>query len=146
MLQSFFHLNRLFQPIRLSFHTQHVFRKACQCMDGFTDSSVLVCYYHHSCHRSGRTSLLMVTDQIQSVSRSICIRQSICLHAISFIIRFIGSMLYTDNICLADDLIYTYEYCTCAYQLFSRFSCLAAPEAAHLELSGHRPACSTLNY
>ena len=74
-------------------------------------------------------------------------------------------MLYTDNICLADDLIYTYEYCTyqyeinrypralqsiianfCAYRLFSRFLRLATPEAAHLELSGHRPACSTLNY
>ena len=74
-------------------------------------------------------------------------------------------MLYTDNIYLADDLIYVYEYCTYqyeisrypralqsvtadfyAYRLLSRFSRLAAPEAAHLELSGHRPACSTLNY
>ena len=74
-------------------------------------------------------------------------------------------MLYTDNIYLADDLIYTYEYYTCQYEinrypralqsvtadfcgyrLFSRFSRLAAPKAAHLELSGQRPACSTLNY
>ena len=74
-------------------------------------------------------------------------------------------MLYTDNICLANDLIYIYEYCTyqyeinCypqalqsvtadfyAYRLFSRFSRLAALEAAHLELFGHRSACSTLNY
>ena len=74
-------------------------------------------------------------------------------------------MLYTDNICLAKDLIYTYEYCTCqyeinlypralqsvtvdfyAYRLFNRSSHMAALEAAHLELSGHRPACSTLNY
>ena len=35
-------------------------------------------------YRSDRTSLLMVTNQIQSVCRSIGIRQSICLHAISF--------------------------------------------------------------
>ena len=35
-------------------------------------------------YRFGRTSLLMVTDQIQSVCRPIGIRQSICLHAISF--------------------------------------------------------------
>ena len=74
-------------------------------------------------------------------------------------------MLYTGNIYLADDLIYTYEYYTYqyeingypralqsvtanfyAYRLFSRFSRLAAPEAAHFELSRHRPACSTLNY
>ena len=32
----------------------------------------------------------------------------------------------------------------CAYRLFSRFSRLAAPEAAYLELSGHIPACSIL--
>ena len=63
-------------------------------------------------------------------------------------------MIYTGNIHLADDLIYIYVYCTyqhkinhypqalhsvtadfCAYRLFSRFSRLAAPEAAHLELS-----------
>ena len=74
-------------------------------------------------------------------------------------------MLYTDNIFLADDLMYTYEYCTYqyeinrypralqfviadffAYQLFNHSSRMAAPEAAHLELSGHRPARSTLNY
>ena len=74
-------------------------------------------------------------------------------------------MLYTGNICLADDLIYIYVYCTyqhevkcypralqsitvdfCAYRLFGRFSGLAALEAAHLELSRHRLACSTLNY
>ena len=74
-------------------------------------------------------------------------------------------MLYTSNIYLADDLTYIYEYCTykyeinryprglqsvtadfCADRLFSRSSRMAAPEAAHLELSGHRPACSTLNY
>ena len=30
-------------------------------LDIFMDSSVLVCYYHHSCHRSDRTSLLIVT-------------------------------------------------------------------------------------
>ena len=83
----------------------------------------------------------------------------------SFLIRFIGSMLHADNIYLADDLIYIYVYCTywhkinhypralqsvtadfCANRLFSRSSYMAAPEAAHLELSGHRPACSTLNY
>ena len=74
-------------------------------------------------------------------------------------------MLYTGNIYLADDLIYIYEYCTYRYEinrcpralrsvtadlyvdrLFSRSSRMAASEAAHLELSGHRPACSTLNY
>ena len=74
-------------------------------------------------------------------------------------------MLYTSNIYLANDLIYIYEYYTyqyeincypwalqsvtvdfCVDRLFSHFSRLAAPEAAHLELSGHRPACSTLNY
>ena len=74
-------------------------------------------------------------------------------------------MIHTSNIHVADDLIYTYEYYTYqyeingypralqsvtanfyAYRLFSRFSRLAAPEVAHLELSGQRPACSTLNY
>ena len=74
-------------------------------------------------------------------------------------------MIHTGNICLADDLIYIYMYYTyqhkinryprdlqsvtadfCAYRLFSHFSRLAAPEAAHLELSGHRPVCSPLNY
>ena len=74
-------------------------------------------------------------------------------------------MIYTGNIHLADDLIYTYEYYTCQYEInhypwalqsitvnfcvyrpFSRFSRLAGPEAAHLELSRHRLACSTLNY
>ena len=74
-------------------------------------------------------------------------------------------MIHTSNIHLADDLIYVYGHSTyqhkinrdpwallsvttdfCAYLLFGRFSRLAAPEAAHLELSGHRPACSTLNY
>ena len=74
-------------------------------------------------------------------------------------------MLYTDNIYPADDLIYTYEYCTwqyeinhypwalqsvtvdfCAYRLFNHSSHMAAPEAAHLELSRHRPVRSTLNY
>ena len=73
-------------------------------------------------------------------------------------------MLYTDNIHLADDFTYicghyTYQHKInrdprvllsvtadfFAYRLFSRFSRLAAPEAAHLELSGQRPACSTLN-
>ena len=62
-------------------------------------------------------------------------------------------MLYIDNIHLADDFTYIYVHCTYqhkinrdpralqsvtadffAYQLFSRFSCLAAPVAAHLEL------------
>ena len=74
-------------------------------------------------------------------------------------------MIHIGNIYLADDLIYIYVYRTCqhkinryaralqsvtadfcAYRLFSRFSRLAAPEAAHLELSGHRLACFTLNY
>ena len=74
-------------------------------------------------------------------------------------------MLYTGNICLADDLTYIYVYYTrehkinrypralqsvtsdfCAYQLFSRFSRLVAAEVAHLELSRQRPVCSTLNY
>ena len=64
-------------------------------------------------------------------------------------------MIHIGNIHLADDLIYVYGHCTyqhkinrdpyallfiianfCAYRLFSRFSRLAAPEAAHLELSG----------
>ena len=72
-----------------------------------------------------------------------------------FLIRFIGSIIHTGNICLADDLTYIYVYYTCqhkinryprvllsvtadfyAYRLFSRFFRLAAPEAAHLELSG----------
>ena len=34
----------------------------------------------------------------------------------------------------------------CADRLFNIFFCMAATEAAHLELSGHRPACFTLNY
>ena len=74
-------------------------------------------------------------------------------------------MIYTGNIHLADDLIYIYMYCTYqhkinrhpralqsvtadfyAYRLFNRSSRMAAPEAAHLELSRHRPTCSTLNY
>ena len=74
-------------------------------------------------------------------------------------------MIHTGNIYVADDLIYIYVYCTCqhkinhypwalqsvtadfyAYWLFNRFSRLAAPEAAHLELSGQRPTYSTLNY
>ena len=64
-------------------------------------------------------------------------------------------MLYTGNTHLADDFTQIYVYCTCqhkinhdpralqsvtadlyAYRPFSRFSRLAAPEAAHLELSG----------
>ena len=74
-------------------------------------------------------------------------------------------MLYTSNIWLADVLIYIYVYCT--YQLkinrylralqsvttdfcvdwqFSHLFRMAAPEATHLELSGHKPACSVLNY
>ena len=32
-----------------------------------------------------------------------------------------------------------------SYWLFSRFSRMAAPEAAYLELSGQKPTCSTLN-
>ena len=74
-------------------------------------------------------------------------------------------MIHTGNMYLVDDLIYIYVYYTyqhklnCyprvlqfvtadfyAYRLFSRFSRLAAPEAAHLELSGQRSARSTLNY
>ena len=74
-------------------------------------------------------------------------------------------MLYSDNICLADDRIYTYEYCTYqyeinrypralqsvttdfyAYRLFNRSSRMVALEVAHLELSGHRPTRSTLSY
>ena len=74
-------------------------------------------------------------------------------------------MIHTGNIYLADDLIYIYVYYTCqhkinrypwalqsvtadfcAYRLFSHFSHLAAPEAAHLELSGQKLAYSTLNY
>ena len=74
-------------------------------------------------------------------------------------------MIHTGNIHLADDLIYACGHCTyqhkinrypralqsvttdfCAYRLFNRSSCMAAPEAAHLELSRHRPARSTLNY
>ena len=94
-------------------HIQHVFRKAYQCIDVFMDSSVLVCYYHHSCHRSGRTSLLMVTDQIQRVCRSVCTKQSISSHVISFLIRFIGSMFYSDNTHLTDDFTYTCVHCTC---------------------------------
>ena len=92
-------------------HIQLVFRKACQCIDGFTDSKVLICYYHHSCHRSGRTSLLIVTDQIQGVCRSIYTRQSICSHVISFLDRFIGSMLYTGNIHVTDDFTYICRHC-----------------------------------
>ena len=64
-------------------------------------------------------------------------------------------MLYTGNTHLADDFTYICVHCTCqhkinrypwglqsitadfyAYKLFSRFSHLAAPEAAHLELFG----------
>ena len=64
-------------------------------------------------------------------------------------------MLYTGNVYLADDLTYVCVYYTCqhkinrypqalqyetadfcASRLFSRFSRLAAPEAAHLELCG----------
>ena len=64
-------------------------------------------------------------------------------------------MIYTGNIHLADDFTYIYGHCTCqhkinhdpkallsvtvdffVYRLFSRFSRLAAIEAAHLELSG----------
>ena len=64
-------------------------------------------------------------------------------------------MIHTVNILLADDFTYIYVHCTCqykinhdpqalqsvtadfhAYRLFSRFSRLAAPKAAHLELSG----------
>ena len=81
-------------------------------------------------------------------------------------------MLYTGDVCLAGDLNYIYVYCTyqhkinhypgalqsvtanfCTvtadfymYRLFNRSSRMAAPEVAHLELSGHRPARSTLNY
>ena len=74
-------------------------------------------------------------------------------------------MIRTGNMCLANDLIYTYKYCTCQYKinrypralqsvtadlcanrLFNRSSHMAAPEAAHLKLSGHRPSHSTLNY
>ena len=82
-----------------------------------------------------------------------------------FSIRFIGSMIHTGNIHLADDFTYIYGYCIyqrkinrytqaslsvtadfCVYRLFSRFSRLAAPEAAHLELYEQKPACSSLNY
>ena len=57
-------------------------------------------------YRSGRTSLLMVTDQIQSVCRFVCTRQSICSHVISFFVNLIGSMLYTGYIHLANDVTY----------------------------------------
>ena len=69
-------------------------------------------------------------------------------------------MLYTGNTHLADDFTYICVHCTCqhkinrdpralqsvtadlcAYRLFNRSSRMAAPEAAHLELSRHRPAC-----
>ena len=74
-------------------------------------------------------------------------------------------MIHTGNTHQADDFYYVCGHCThqhkinCnpqalqsvtadffAYRLFSRFYRLAAPEAAHLELSGQRPACSNLNY
>ena len=64
-------------------------------------------------------------------------------------------MLYTGNTHLADDFTYIHVHCTCQhkinhnprasqsltvdfllYRLFNQFSRLAAPEAAHLELSG----------
>ena len=64
-------------------------------------------------------------------------------------------MLYTGYTYLADDVTYIWTYCICyykinhdprvlqpltvnflSYQLFSRFSILAASEATHLELSG----------
>ena len=112
-----FYLNRLLQSIHLSLHVQHVFWKACRSIDDFTNSSVLVCCYHHSCHRSGQTSLLIVTDYIQSFCRSICTRQSIYLHVISFLVRFIGSMLYIGNTHLADDFTYIYVYCTCQHKI-----------------------------
>ena len=106
-----FHPNRLFQPIRFELsHIQRVFRKAYRRVDGFMDSEVLVCYYHHSCHRSDRTSLLIVTDQIQSVRRSICTRQLICSHVISFLVKLIGSMIYTGYIHLADEVSLDYLY------------------------------------
>ena len=62
-------------------------------------------------HRSGRTSLLMVTDQIQSVCKSICTRQSICSYVISFFVKLIDSMLYTSYIYLADDVTYVWVHC-----------------------------------
>ena len=74
-------------------------------------------------------------------------------------------MLYTSYIYLADDVTYIWVHCIhyCninhdprallsltadffAHWLFSRFSRQATLEAAHLELSGQRPVCSTLNY
>ena len=61
-------------------------------------------------YRSDRTSHLIVTDQIQSVCRFICTRQSICLHVISFLIKLISSMLYPGYIHLADDVSLYYLY------------------------------------
>ena len=74
-------------------------------------------------------------------------------------------MIHTGNIHLADYFTYIYGHCTYqhkynhdsyalmsvtadfyVYRLFNRSSHMAAPEAAHLELSGHRQARSTLNY
>ena len=74
-------------------------------------------------------------------------------------------MIHTGNIHLADDFAYIHVHCTYqrkinrdpralpsitvdffTYRLFSRFSRLAAPEAAHLELYEQKPACSSLNY
>ena len=74
-------------------------------------------------------------------------------------------MLYTGYIYLADDVTYIWVRCIHYYKInhdprvlhsltvdffsyrpFSLFSRLAAPKAAHLELSRQIPACSTLNY
>ena len=68
-------------------------------------------------YRSGRTSLLMVTDYIQSIYKFICIRQSICSYVISFLVKLIGSMLYTGYIHLVDDVSLYYLYLGVLYLL-----------------------------
>ena len=83
---------------------------------GFFDFSLLSL---SQLYGSSRTSLLMVTDQIQSICRFVCTRQSIYSHVISFLVKLIGSMLYTGYIHLADDVSLYYifwVYCTCYYK------------------------------
>ena len=95
-------------------HVQHVFRKACRSTDffcGFFGFSLLL----SSQLPSIRSNLTVGGNILDSGRLQVHSYQIVDLFTcyISFIVRFIISMLYIDNIYLADDLIYIYVYCTC---------------------------------
>ena len=109
--------NRLFLADRLCFHVYSIF---------FMNLSIYRWFYRFfgfsllllsQRYRSDRSSLLMVTNQIQSVCRFIYTRQLICSHVISFLVKLIGPMLLHWLYPSADNVSLCYLYFGVQYLL-----------------------------